>query len=87
EAHAQGFLATHADGSDYLVDFGEFDCGVVDFTQPEAARWFEQRVIRDEMLDQGLDGWMADFGEYLPTDVTLANGQSAMLMHNAWPTL
>lgn len=87
EAKAAGYLATRADGSDYLVDFGEFDCGVVDFTNPAAARWFEERVIRGEMLDQGLDGWMADFGEYLPIDVTLANGVDAKLMHNAWPTL
>ncbi|MBP0597837.1 alpha-glucosidase [Herbaspirillum sp. LeCh32-8] len=87
EARELGHLATQADDGDYLVDFGEFDCGVVDFTSPAAARWFEQRILRDEMLAQGLDGWMADFGEYLPTDVTLANGVSPMLMHNAWPTL
>ena len=87
EALAANYLATHADGSQYLVDFGEFDCGVVDFTNPAAARWFEERVIRGDMLDRGLDGWMADFGEYLPTDLVLANGVDAMLMHNAWPTL
>ena len=39
------------------------------------------------MLDFGLSGWMADFGEYLPIDVHLANGVDAKLMHNAWPTL
>jgi alpha-glucosidase len=39
------------------------------------------------MIDAGLDGWMADFGEYLPTDVRLASGADPMLMHNAWPTL
>jgi alpha-glucosidase len=30
---------------------------------------------------------MADFGEYLPIDVKLANGIDAKVMHNAWPTL
>jgi sulfoquinovosidase len=30
---------------------------------------------------------MADFGEYLPVDVKLANGLDGMLAHNAWPTL
>ncbi|WP_432262404.1 alpha-glucosidase [Cupriavidus sp. TMH.W2] len=87
EALAAGYLATDMQGAEYLVDFGEFWCGVVDFTNPEAARWFAERVIRREMLEAGLDGWMADFGEYLPTDVTLSNGVDAMLMHNAWPTL
>jgi len=87
EAREAGYLAVSRDGGDYLVDFGEFSGGVVDFTRPSAARWFAERVIGREMLDAGLDGWMADFGEYLPTDVELANGVDAMLMHNAWPTL
>jgi alpha-glucosidase len=59
----------------------------VDFTNPDAAAWFAERVIGQNMLDFGLSGWMADFGEYLPIDVHLANGVDAKLMHNAWPTL
>ncbi len=39
------------------------------------------------MLDYGLAGWMADFGEYLPIEVHLANGVDARKMHNAWPIL
>jgi sulfoquinovosidase len=87
EAEAAGYFARDANGSMALVDFGEFDCGVVDFTNPEAAAWFAERVIGRNMLDFGLSGWMADFGEYLPIDVHLANGVDAKLMHNAWPTL
>jgi sulfoquinovosidase len=87
EASARGYFAKNAEGKDYLVDFGEFRGGVVDFTNPEAARWFSEHVIRKGMVESGLDGWMADFGEYLPVDVRLASGQDPMLMHNAWPTL
>jgi alpha-glucosidase len=87
EAEAAGYFATDKSGKTALVDFGEFDCGVVDFTKPEAAAWFAERVIGQNMLDYGLSGWMADFGEYLPIDVELANGIDAKLMHNAWPTL
>jgi len=87
EADAAGYFATDADGKTALVDFGEFDCGVVDFTNPDASAWFAERVISQNMLDFGLSGWMADFGEYLPIDVHLANGVDAKLMHNAWPTL
>ncbi len=87
DAEAQGFFATDASGKTALVDFGEFDCGVIDFTNPAAAAWFEETVIGQNMLDFGLSGWMADFGEYLPIDVHLANGVPATLMHNAWPTL
>lgn len=88
EAAERGFLALKLDSDDiYLVDFGEFDCGIVDFTNPDAADWFADRVIGANMIDFGLSGWMADFGEYLPTDVRLANGVDGMLMHNAWPTI
>ena len=87
EAEAAGYFATDETGKTALVDFGEFDCGVVDFTNPDAAEWFAERVIGQNMLDFGLSGWMADFGEYLPIDVHLANGVDAKLMHNAWPTL
>ena len=87
EAHGLGYLATDAKGGDYLIDFGEFWCGVVDFTNPEAARWYSSRVIRREMIDAGLDGWMADFGEYQPVDLRLASGADPMVMHNAWPAI
>lgn len=86
-AEAAGYFATDGEGKTALVDFGEFDCGIVDFTNPEAAAWFAEEVIGRNMIDYGLSGWMADFGEYLPIDVTLANGVDADLMHNAWPTL
>lgn len=42
-------------------------------------------MIGRELIDFGLSGWMADFGEYLPTDVILSSGRSAMLEHNPWP--
>lgn len=86
-ADAKGYFARDEQGKTALVDFGEFDCGVVDFTNPDAADWFAEEVIGKNMLDYGLSGWMADFGEYLPIDVKLANGVDAKLMHNAWPTL
>jgi sulfoquinovosidase len=87
EAKAAGHLARALDGSDYLVDFGEFGGGVVDFTSPEAARWYASRILRQEMIDGGLDGWMADFGEYLPIDVRLSDGSDPMLRHNEWPVM
>ncbi len=84
EAEAEGLLALNAQGSAYLVDFGEFFAGIVDFTNPVARDWYVA-VIQREMIDFGLGGWMADFGEYLPTDVVLHDKRSGMLAHNAWP--
>jgi sulfoquinovosidase len=71
----------------YLVDFGEFNCGVLDFTQAKTRDWFAEHVLAREMLDIGIDGWMADFGEYLPTDLRLADGSDPMEAHNLWPVL
>ena len=85
EAARKGYLALTLDSDEpYAVDFGEFDAGVVDFTNPEAAEWFSEEIIGKQMLDFGLDGWMADFGEYLPVDLRLHNGD-AMEEHNRWP--
>lgn len=85
EAAGQGFLARQLNSdAPYLVDFGEFDAGVVDFTNPAAAAWLAEEVIGKRMLDFGLDGWMADFGEYLPVDLRLHDGDP-MQEHNRWP--
>lgn len=86
EAAEKGYLAKTADGKDYHVDFGEFDGGVVDLTNQDAYNWFKD-VIKHNMIDLGIKGWMADFGEYLPTDCYLSNGVSAEIMHNAWPAM
>ncbi len=85
EAARLGYLARKLDSDEpYAVDFGEFDAGVVDFTNPDAAAWFSEEIIGKQMLDFGLDGWMADFGEYLPVDLRLHNGDP-MEQHNLWP--
>lgn len=84
EAKTLDLLGKTEDGSIFLVDFGEFDAAIVDFTNERAQVWYKE-VIGRELIDFGLSGWMADFGEYLPTDVILSNGRSAMLEHNPWP--
>ncbi|WHZ57622.1 alpha-glucosidase [Metabacillus hrfriensis] len=86
EAEEKGYLALNHQGTTYLVDFGEFYCGVVDFTNEDAFIWYKE-VIKENLIQFGLDGWMADFGEYLPIDVVLSNGADPKKMHNAWPAL
>ena len=83
EADRRGLFAQAEAGGTARIDFGEFRCGTLDLTLPEAGEWFTGRVLRP-MLDLGMAGWMADFGEYLPTDVRLAAGDPT-LEHNAWP--
>lgn len=88
EARDKGYFARRQDSDEpYLVDFGEFLAGVLDFTNPAVCDWFADKVLGCEMLDIGIDGWMADFGEYLPTDVRLHDGSDPMEAHNRWPVL
>jgi sulfoquinovosidase len=86
EAEKMDYLARNRTGTNYSVDFGEFYCGIIDLTNNEAFGWYKS-VIRKNMIDFGLSGWMADFGEYLPSDCVLSNGIDAKIMHNAWPEL
>ena len=86
EAETNRFLALDDQGATYKVDFGEFYCGVVDLTNPEAFTWYKNK-IKTNIIDLGIKGWMADFGEYLPIDCQLHNGVDAKHMHNEWPVL
>ncbi|MFZ5353295.1 MAG: alpha-glucosidase [Bacillota bacterium] len=86
EAAQKSYLVKKASGEDYITDMGAFMAGHVDLTNPEAFNWYKD-VIKKNMIDFGLSGWMADFGEYLPTDAILHNGISAEIMHNQWPVL
>lgn len=85
EAREAGFLVTHADGSPYDLDQGGFDAALVDLTSPKARNWFA-RVIAEEVLADGVDGFMADFAEGLPFDAEVFDGHAAQ-RHNEWPRL
>ena len=59
----------------------------MDLTNPDAVNWYKNEVIKKNMIDLGFGGWMADFGEYLPTDGVFYNGESGDVLHNKWPAL
>ncbi len=84
EAKEKGYCVQKPGGGDYLVEVTTFPAAIVDLTNPEALSWIK-KVIRENMIGIGLDGWMADFGEYLPTDAVLYSGESAELVHNRYP--
>ena len=85
EAARQGYFVKNPEGTDYLFDFGEFDCGVVDLSMPRAFAWYKD-VIKQNIIALGFKGWMADFGEYLPADAVCFGG-GGMELHNRWPEL
>jgi alpha-glucosidase len=85
EAKKNDFLVKHKDGSVYHIKSTTFDAGIVDLTNPTAYAWYKD-IIKNNMIAYGLSGWMADFGEYLPTDARVYGGDAEKL-HNRWPTL
>ena len=83
-AAEHGYCVKDRNGGDYLVKITTFPAAMVDFTNPEARQWIKD-IIKENMIGFGLSGWMADFGEYLPTDAVLFSGEDAELVHNTWP--
>ena len=86
EASEKGYCVKDMDGNDYLVKITTFPAAMVDLTNPQAYEWIKN-IIKKNMIEFGLSGWMADFGEYLPTDCVLYSGEEAELVHNMWPSL
>jgi alpha-glucosidase len=85
EAEEAGYLVTKEGGSTYLLDQGGFDAALVDLSNPDARDWYAD-VIAEEVLGIGVSGFMADFGEGLPFDATIARGDPRQA-HNEWPRL
>jgi alpha-glucosidase len=86
EAAEKGYCVKDKDGNDYLVTITTFPAAMVDFTNPDAYQWIKD-IIKKNMIEFGLSGWMADFGEYLPTDCVLFSGEDPELVHNTWPAI
>lgn len=85
EGVAGGFLVGSPSGtSPYLITDPAFrEAGLVDLTNPAAVDWMGGYLRT--AADLGIDGWMADFTEWMPVDATLASGQSGWEYHNVWP--
>ncbi|CAL1539006.1 unnamed protein product [Lymnaea stagnalis] len=86
EAATKGYLVKNETGGVYLQRSVTLVFASVDLTNPDAFKWYKN-VIRTNMIDLGLGGWMADFGEYLPVDAKLYDGRSGLQAHNEWPVL
>lgn len=83
EADEAGYLVKDRSGGNYMIMNTSFSAAMVDLTNPAAREWLKA-VIRDEMLDRGISGWMADYGEALPFDCALADGSDPASYHNLY---
>lgn len=86
EASEKGYCVKDKEGKDYLVTITTFPAAMIDFTNPEAYEWYK-KLIKENMIGLGMNGWMADFGEYLPIDSVLHSGENPEIIHNQWPAI
>jgi alpha-glucosidase len=79
----KGYLVKNAAGEPYVFQIITFKGGLIDVTNPGAAEYF--KGYAKAATDMGISGWMADFGEWLPYDARLHDGD-ARLFHNLYAT-
>lgn len=85
EAADAGYLVRRADGSVWQWDLWQAGMGLVDFTNPDAAAWYQEKLRA--LSAQGVDCFKTDFGERIPTDVVWADGSDPQRMHNLYTEL
>ena len=85
QGKAKGYLVKKTDGSVWQWDKWQAGMGLVDFTNPEAVKWYQSKL--KALLDIGVDCFKTDFGERIPTDVVYFDGSDPVKMHNYYTLL
>jgi alpha-D-xyloside xylohydrolase len=92
-----GYFIKRKNGQVWQTNLWQTGLAIVDFTNPEAKKWFEGKL--EALLDAGIDCfktgkffrtfntaqpiWMLDFGERIPhLDVVYHDGSDPVKMHN-----
>ena len=88
EGTLRGVFVRDAAGGTLRVFFSSGspqDLATIDLTNPDGVIFFQALLSR--ALGLGYDGWMHDFGEYLPHDARMHDGRSGAQVHNEFPLL
>ncbi|MDD3417124.1 MAG: alpha-xylosidase [Lachnospiraceae bacterium] len=86
EGVKNGYLLKRSDGRGiWQTDNWQAGMGVVDFTNPDAKKWFTEKLRT--LLKMGVDCFKTDFGERIPIDVEYADGSDPVAMHNYYTFL
>ena len=85
EAAEKGYLLKKPNGDIWQWDRWQGGMGVVDFTNPDAVKWYQDKLRG--LMAQGVDCFKTDFGERIPTDVVYHNGADPVWMHNYYTYL
>ena len=86
EGAERGYLVRTTEGDVWQWDRWQAGMGLVDFTNPEATAWYQDKLR--ELLGQGVDAFKTDFGERVPfEDVVWHDGSDPARMHNYYAHL
>jgi alpha-D-xyloside xylohydrolase len=85
EGMRNGYLLKKGDGSVWQTDEWQPGMGMVDFTNPDACRWFAEKLR--SLLYIGVDCFKTDFGERIPLDAAYYDGSDPVKMHNYYTYL
>jgi alpha-D-xyloside xylohydrolase len=85
EGMERGYLLKRSNGDVWQWDRWQAGMGIVDFTNPEAYRWFGDKLRT--LVDMGVDCFKTDFGERIPTEVVYHDGSDPLKMHNYYSYL
>jgi len=85
EAVAAGYLPKKGNGDVWQWDNWQAGMGIVDFTTPGAREWYKSKLRI--LIKIGVDTFMTDFGERIPTDVVYHDGSDPLKMHNYYTYL
>jgi alpha-D-xyloside xylohydrolase len=81
-----GYLVQNGDGSVWQWDRWQAGMGLVDFTNPDACRWYADKLR--SLVDMGVDCFKTDFGERIPAEgVKYYDGSDPVRMHNYYTFL
>ncbi|MBQ8281601.1 MAG: alpha-xylosidase [Lachnospiraceae bacterium] len=85
EGMKNGYFIKRKNGDVWQWDMWQPGMAIVDFTNPEAWKWFQSKL--EVLLDMGVDCFKTDFGERIPTDCVYFDGSDPMKMHNYYTYL
>lgn len=83
EGIERGYLLKKTDGSVWQTDLWQPGMALVDFTNPDAAAWYQEKL--KALIDMGVDCFKTDFGERVPVrGIQWYDGSDPADMHNAY---
>ncbi|MBQ8569169.1 MAG: alpha-xylosidase [Oscillospiraceae bacterium] len=85
EGAERGYFIKNPDGSVFQCDMWQPGMALVDFTNPDACKWYQSKLRA--LCEMGVDCFKTDFGERIPTKVKYFDGSDPIAMHNYYTYL